>query len=199
MTSPELREFILHGREERNLEYKSSMAWSSSETKVKVTAVAMAMANIKDGGTFILGVEQDDEVFHAKGMAIGDFNSFAQDDVMEYVNGYADPYVELTVSPVRFEDGRQFIVIQIQAFDQLPVVCKKGGASPLRRGAMFTRPRRKYETTVVSSQTEMREIIDRAVDIQIRQLRERGLIQQGATEPPAVDARDLFEEQLGDL
>lgn len=199
MSSRELSDLILHGREERNLEYKTSMNWTSAQTKAKVAKSAMAMANIPDGGAIVFGVDQSGEMFLPNGMTPEDFRSFSQDDVMEYVNGFADPYTELTVSPDSFEDGRQFLVIQIRAFDQLPVVCKKEGEQRLRRGALYTRSRRKHETVQVSSQTEMREILDRAVDWEIRRLRERGILVAAVGTAEGDEDQAAFEDQLGGL
>ena len=147
MASEELDELILHGREERNLEYKAPMSWTSSLTKTKVAKASMAMSNIPDGGAVVLGIEQGGEAFLVKGMTAEDADSFSQDDVQEFVNEYADPYVELTVSQVELPDNRRFVVIQVREFGQLPVVCKKNGEQKLRKGALYTRPRRKYEPT----------------------------------------------------
>ena len=182
---------ISHGREERNLEYKQSMSWSDIATKVKVTKSAMAMANISDGGYIVFGEKKNGEVYEPEGMQKDHADSFKQDDVMDWVNKYADPYVELIVS-VEKRDGKRFVVIQIQEFDQLPVVCKKDGED-LKCGDVFTRSRRKYETARVGSQTEMREILDLAVDKEIRRLRSRGLVTSvevvsttGKELPPAI-------------
>ncbi len=197
MANQALVEVILHGREDRNREYKCSMNWKESNTKAKVIKSAMAMANIPDGGAIVFGVEQNGETFTPQGMNPEDADSFAQDDVMAKVNEYADPCVELTVTQVD-NDGKRFVVIQVKAFDQLPVVCRKDGQE-LKRGTIYTRSRRKYETAAVSSESEMREILDRAMDIQLITLKRRGLVSLsgGISAGPTDKAR--FEEQLGGL
>ena len=86
----------------------------------------------------------------------------------------------------------------IGEFTQLPVVCKKNGKD-LKRGDIFTRSRRKYETARVGSQTEMREILDLAVDKEIRRLRSRGLISSVEVISPTKDDRQAFEQQRGGL
>lgn len=59
------------------------------------------------------------------GMEPSDAESFKQDDVLEYVNEkFADPYVGVTTTPVS-KDDECFIVIQVQEFGQLAVICKK--------------------------------------------------------------------------
>ena len=199
MDNEALLELAFHGREERNLEYKQSMIWDEPATKAKITKSAMAMANLPDGGAIVLGVKENGETYSPIGMEIEHEESFKQDDVMDWVNGYADPYIELTVTLVS-KDNKAFVVIQVREFDQLPVVCKKDGKAGLKRGAFFTRSRRKYETTQIGSQTEMREILDLAVDKEIRRLRSRRLISPltGIVSLPEAD-RNAFEQQLGGL
>ena len=191
-------QLILHGSEERNLEYKSSMSWDKIETKIKVVKTAMSMANIKDGGVLIFGVDEVNNIFSPNGMNIDDANSFEQDIVTEYVNKYADPYVELKVNRVTY-DKKSFIVIQVKEFEELPVVCKKTGQD-LKKGEIYIRPRRKFESVAVPSQTEIREILEMAVDKKIRTYREKlfrlGLIQ---TSSEIHDDKELFDKQLGDL
>ena len=45
-------------REERNLEFKCSMSWADASTKAKLTKSVLAMANLRDGGHVVLGVER---------------------------------------------------------------------------------------------------------------------------------------------
>lgn len=198
MLEKELIDYLIfHGREERNLEYKQSMSWSDLATKVKVTKSAMAMANISDGGYIVFGEKKNGEVYEPEGMQKNHADSFKQDNVMEWVNKYADPYVELIVSPAE-RNSKPFVIIQVREFDQLPVVCKKDGEG-LKRGEVFTRSRRKYETARVGSQTEMREILDLAVDKEIRQLRSRGLITSLEAVSPTEADKQAFEQQGGEL
>lgn len=199
MVEENLIDLILHGSEERNLEYKSSLSWDDITTKLKVTKTAMSMANIKDGGLLIFGVDEiDSGQFEPNGMKKNDADSFNKDDVMDYVNGYADPYVDLKMEKIEY-DGKLFIIIQIKEFDELPVVCKKSGQD-LNEGNIYTRSRRKYESVPVSSQTEMREILEMAVDKRIRKLRKQ-LFQWGFIKQKSIEDIDFykFKEQLGDL
>jgi len=188
---------ISHRREERNLEYKQSMSWTDINTKVKVIKSSMAMANIPDGGYIVFGMTKKGEVYEPEGMQAEHADSFKQDDVMEYVNNYADPYVELTVVSAE-RGGKRFVVIQVQEFGQLPVVCKKD-SEDLKRGDVFTRSRKKYETARVGSQTEMREILDLAVDKEIRRLRSRGLITSVEVVSPTEADKKEFDRQRGGL
>lgn len=199
MPDKNISDLILHGSEERNLEYKCSMSWKDNSTKIKVTKTSMAMANIPDGGTMIFGVDEiSPGDFELRGMDTNDADSFSQDDIQDYVNGYADPFVKLTVKREDY-DGKLFVVIQIPEFADLPVVCKKNGQE-LVRGEIYTRPRRKFESVPVPSQTELREILEMAIDKRIRKYREDwyrwGLVK--VTTPEELDI-EKFEDQLGEL
>ena len=194
-------DLIEHGREERNLEYKETLNWEDSSTKGKIAKSAMAMANIPDGGAIVIAVEENSEVFDPVGMKPEDYESFGQDDTQDWVNGYADPFVQLTVQREEAADGKKFVVIQIQQFKALPVVCTKSGVEGLRSGAVYTRSRRKYQTVEVSSQTEMRGILDRATDKQILELRRRGILLSSAESLPETVAghSEKFDKQLSGL
>ncbi|MGB2696865.1 MAG: RNA-binding domain-containing protein, partial [Candidatus Zixiibacteriota bacterium] len=66
----ELLELVKSGREERNLEYKASKDWKDHTTKAKITKTILGMANIRDGGVIVLGVEEikDQSRFDFNGM-----------------------------------------------------------------------------------------------------------------------------------
>ena len=194
MSSDEtLLELVYHGREERNLEYKRSMNWKEPATKAKIAKSAMAMANLPDGGVIVVGVEKKGEFHKPLGMIQEDIESFKQDDVMQYINEkYADPYIELSMRLVG-KDNNYFVVIQINEFAELPIICKRDGLENLKKGALYTRSRMKYETVQVRSQTEMREIINLAVDKEIRRLHSRGLLQSSYSS--SRDDKQAFEKQ----
>jgi predicted HTH transcriptional regulator len=198
LENEELVRFIENGREERWLEYKQSMSWADDETRLKVVKAALAFANIRDGGTLVFGMtEISTDKYIPDGMQEEHFNSFAQDDVQDRVNTHADPFVSLRVHKIEF-NGKKFVVIQFQPFDLLPVVCKQAGKG-LFQGNLFTRSQKKHESTIVKSQTEMREILDIAIDNGLKQFHQRlartGL-QINSLENPDIKA---FDDELGNL
>lgn len=177
MNGKELIEIVIHGNEERNIEYKSTMNWNDSRIKAKITKSVLAMVNLRDGGFLVLGVEP--EQHNPVGMSKDDFDSFSQDDISQHISEYADPFVEVTLNKICIESnhpdekiaGNKYIVIQVREFEELPVICKKDGVENLNEGEIYIRTRRKYESAKVPSQTEMREILDLAVDKAIRKFR----------------------------
>ncbi|MFA6980520.1 MAG: ATP-binding protein [Ignavibacteriaceae bacterium] len=163
MENQAFADLILHGREERNLEYKGDINWDDGQIRAKLTKTILGMSNIRDGGTIVIGVQEKNEIFEPIGISDTNFETFKQDDISSFVNEYADPFVEVSLNRVELKD-KKYVVIQIEEFSELPVICKKDGAQGLFRGEIYTRPRRKNETVKVPSQVEMREIVDMAVE-----------------------------------
>ena len=184
----ELFRLIEHGREERSLEYKGSVAidpywWSiprrilrdtSEEERAKLSQARslrrehairtiIAMANI-GGGAMVLGMRENKlgGLWEPEGLPADVAGSWQQDTVQPLVNQWADPYVRFTLSHV-YREARRYVVIQVDGFDDLPVVCVKDGIE-LRSGAIYTRPYGKHESRAINTQTEMREVLDRAIE-----------------------------------
>lgn len=186
----ELIDLITHGREERNLEYKGPVAWD--EYQQRLAKCIMAIANIRDGGAIVIGVEEDPPgTFTPVGLSEAQRDSFKQDEVARYVSNYADPYVEITLRYVSTQ-GMDFVVIQVKEFDELPVICRKDGVE-VRGGAIYTRTRRVYECAVVPGQAEMREMIEMATEKGIRTFQAR-VGRLGYT--PQLPDQHRFEEEL---
>ncbi len=168
---PVLVDLVRRGREQRNLEYKGSsvgepFAWGTDPVNSRITRTIMAMANI-GGGSIVIGVDEvSPGVWVPNGVDESVAASYRQDDVQVYVNGRADPYVELSVRRVDWE-RRRFVVIQVNGFIELPVVCTRNAGS-LKEGAVYTRPYAKHETAEIRTQSEMREILDRAIEVGVQ-------------------------------
>lgn len=194
MADSQLEDLVLHGREERNLEYKGPVEWWDPDVKARLTKCILSLSNIRDGGTIVIGVEQVGESFTAVGLTHAQRDSFKQDEVARHVNNFADPYAEITVSQFPLEDN-DFVVIQVREFDEVPVVCRRNGIG-LREGAIYTRTRRIYECAEVPGQAEMREILDMAVEKGIRRFEARAA---RAGYVPAPSDAQRFEEELDGL
>ena len=164
----DLQFYILHGKEERYLEYKRAMIWKGNNTtKVKVAKAMMAMANLRNGGVIVIGMQEISRgVWEPEGMTPEQMSSFTQDDVAQWVNDYATPAVQFSINPLTL-NGNQFVVIQVQEFDTAPVVCRKqkaAGGENLNAGAIYYRSHRKIESAPISSDEDSRELIGLAVD-----------------------------------
>jgi len=176
------------------------MSWEINEFKATITKSILGMANIRDGGWIVIGKEeQADGTFKATGMNQSDFDSFDSDAVKDFVKEYADPYVNFSVHKINHAQ-KKFVLIRVEEFDTIPVICKRDWGDILHRGKIYTRSRGKPETIEVPSQTEMREIINMAVEKEIRRFYERlshvGLSPSIPTKP---SDNELFDNQIEDL
>mgnify|MGYP001457197679 CR=1 FL=1 len=154
----ELRSLIRAGRESRNLEYKGAQPWRKVRSQVARTA--LGMANIEGGGHIIVGVDEIRGRFVPRGLSPDMLRTFRSDEIKAHVNGFADPFVELSIEHVE-ADGLTFVVIRVEEFAEVPVVASKAGEG-IRRGALYVRSLRTTETAEVQNQTDMRTVIDLA-------------------------------------
>lgn len=194
MTEDELRELLEAGEETPRREYKQSRPFTDPVFQATLIRSILAMSNTRDGGHIIIGVEEQGNSYVPTGMRQEDLNTYDRDTIKDTVGEYADPYVDFSVDTGLYQDKR-FLVITVREFDEIPVICKKDGRD-LTRGTIYTRTRtRRPESARVSTQADMREIIELAVDKGVRKLQQRGYT-LGHGQPPA---RTLFDDQIRDL
>jgi predicted HTH transcriptional regulator len=189
------------GVETLAVEFKRGMSWNEPATKGKVIRAALALANLRDGGTLAFGLQKTEPNprHEMVGMSDGDYQSFNQDDVAATVNAHATPYIDLTVR--HFEhDGRKFVVITVRQFADYPVICSKDyvvdGRAVVIRGHMYCRSRRTIESTEIQSPEDLRQLIDLAIAKGIERYFALREIERRAEGP---SARDRYRAQLGDL
>lgn len=188
------------GREGRNLEFKRATAWNNGDFRFRIVKSCLAFSNVRDGGSIVIGVNQNaDGTFDFVGMSAADAATYTEDQVASSVAEFADPYVKLVLDRADV-DGKVFIIILVEEFDEIPVLCKRDGQANLRRGAVYTRTRRMAESAEVPTQTEMREIFEMAVQKGIKRfyttLAHAG-VGPSVQQFPSDD--DKFAQELRDL
>jgi predicted HTH transcriptional regulator len=194
----DLSSLINRGRELRNLEHKRSVDWGDPAIKAKITKSILGMSNLKDGGYITIGVVQQGHDFVPVGMTDEHFASWEQDALAKHVANYSDPPTEVYLHKYE-ENGMKFVIIQVPEFRDLPTICKKDGEEKLYKGNIYTRSRSKNETRTVESQTEMREVLDMAIEKGIRELLARTRRIGIALTDKSKSDEELFDEQLGDI
>lgn len=205
-----LKEFIDENKdaEQRNCEFKSANKWDG-EFKHKIVRAILCMANKKNGGSIIIGVDED----KIKGLfSINELNeetamSYKHDEVKQYVNDkYADPSVELLVQKIQNDSTGNFLInIHVSEFESIPISCKKDYPDVLQTGKIYSRSFSKEECTANLSSEELREIIQLAIKKGVKKeiihLQEIGVIpshntidaQTSTTDEQKFDAeRNLF-------
>lgn len=196
MNVSELQELIQLGKEGRSLEFKQSTPWADGRFKAQIAKAILAFSNVRDGGRIVIGVEQvHDGGFTPRGMTDEHLSTWNFDDLASYVSEFADPFVDFSMERLTF-DSNTYLVITISEFKDLPVICKRDGANLLRRGAIYTRTYRMPESAEVPSQTELREILDLAIEKGTRALL-RTASRVGLTATTGPHDSELFNKQLG--
>ncbi len=169
MTENELREAIAIGQEQRGVEFKSPGMRTDKGFQVKVVRAVLGMSNNPGGGVVVIGVDERNKNLRATGLSKIELGTWTYDDFASNVSNFADPYVNFNLGVVEM-DKKNFLVIEVKQFDELPVICKKDSFNVLRNGALYVRRRGKNETIEVPSHVEMREIVTRAAEFQARQI-----------------------------
>ena len=202
MSEVDFLELIEAGHESRNIEFKSPFSWTDDNSvwlREKVIKTILGLANTPDGGYVIVGIEEDEHrrpVF--SGLDEDQINSFSYDGVKGNVDGFSSTNPNFDISLATYQN-KKFIVLKVEEFDDIPIICKNNSRTEqlLKKGVVYCRSRSGPPQTVPVTETEMREIIQKAVDKQQELLKRRGYkyIESGKlTEDLFKLQRDAFEE-----
>lgn len=196
MSEIDIDTLVNYHQEERWLEFKQTMLWSDRAIQARIVKTILAMSNIKDGGWIVIGKEeQQDGTFVKRGMTEEHFNSYDSDHVKTVVGNYADPCALIDLEKKEIESLR-YVIIRVNEFDDIPVICKRSYSDILQEGTIYTRTMGgRPESIPVPSQTEMREIIRMAVTKGVR----RWFEQMSGVGVPMEGDEARFRRQMEDL
>jgi predicted HTH transcriptional regulator len=153
MDTKELEEILEGQTETQSIDFKSACNWNVG-TFVKDI---LAMTNVQDGGHIIVGVE--DGTFERRGMTQEQVSTYNHDSMKDQLAEYADPHVEIRVFTPKDVRQRQYVVIRVAPFEEVPVICKKDGADVARGSIYYRGKSRRPESARVCSSYDMRDII----------------------------------------
>ena len=91
MANEEYRSIIYSSTEDRNREFKQSFPWQRSthtNTMAKVTKTILAMANLRDGGHIVIGVEEDQNnpnLFNPVGVSQAHLETYSFEEIADFV------------------------------------------------------------------------------------------------------------------
>jgi len=177
MINPTKADKIISGilespNESKSIEFKPSISWPSKISDIRqnnkvqeIIKSILAMSNIRDGGKIILGVEKDDKEkrYSLKGMSEGDLKTYDQDLIFEHVRNFGEPEPKFQVLNIEYND-KNFIVFAVQSFMFAPIICRnKRSLNQLENAVIYIRTD-KPETKRITEPSEMREIIDLAIE-----------------------------------
>ena len=209
MTEQEFESLLARGHETNGVEFKGRGNRTDPVFLAGIIRAALGMANRRDGGFVIIGVESD--TLDPVGFDDDEVESWLNyDELAEKVNEFASPSVHFELEAPTFR-VRRFVIIRVHEFEDIRILCSrdfqrpgKGKGPPiLRRGICYVRSRHKPETSEIPSEEEMRELLELAIDKGVRKFVTRA--QKAGLFPsiPATPARESdevsFEKQIEEM
>ena len=182
-------------QETQSIDFKRSEDWNS--LRWRITETVLGMGNLRDGGVIIVGVEEKSDAWELTGISEEHLKSYDVDIVVDQVNAYVSPHVNLGLA-ILPENAQTFLVIEVQEFEDTPLVCKKNGpeSSKLVEGAVYIRPHGLAKTTRVMKAEQMHDLLELAAEKRARRILEVG---RRVGLVPAETAGQKFDEELGGL
>ena len=201
MTNQEFETVMALGHDLRGLEFKGPGPMTIRRLVAQVVKAALGMANRRDGGNIVIGVSEEEDSLNPVGLEDVDLITWGYDTFAEQIARYADPSVSFELEPKEY-NGKQYILIKVTEFEDIPILCKRAYDDVLRDGACYVRTHRKPETSELPTQTEMRDLLDLATEKGVRRYLEQaqriGIISLPAITPKTAD-EERFNQELGDL
>lgn len=174
MTPKELEDILLDAQETDRLEFKGPMSWSVQSLIKDI----LALSNVRDGGWIVIGI--DDATRSRVGVSSTQADTFDSDIMKDQVGVYADPHVEFCIHKVADNSGTNFVVIEVESFEEFPVICKKD-SSDVNRGCIYFRSKtQKPQSARVSNVNDMRDIIERSAAQKMKAFGRLGFSPQGS-------------------
>lgn len=157
------------GAEPKNFDYKVGFRWQDkTEQTLGIVSDIMGFSNTRDGGVLIIGFNGQSKDF--SGEPDRWWESFDTTNVMDTVNKYCEPRVNVTVSikptfSYKSKNG-PLVILEISEFDAVPIICVKDGNTSaneniFRKSQIFIRTNR-ASTESISNPDDMRDLINRA-------------------------------------
>jgi predicted HTH transcriptional regulator len=189
MTTEDLETYLEAGEETQRIDYKGSCEWDVH----KFAKDILALTNVQYGGLIIIGVDENqDGSFTRTGIEPAHKLTYKRDEMMDQMSAYADPHVNFSVDIVSDSSKIEYLVITVQPFQEVPVICRKNGPDAKEAGVYYRNRNKRPQSALVSSSYDMRDIINRAAVILMKQSQEQGFTVEAST-------KEKLKEELGEL
>lgn len=206
ITDQEFKDILALGHERRGTEFKGPGLRTDKSYFAKIARAVLGLANHRDGGIIVIGVEDRKGTIMPVGLSVEDLSTWTHDDVSTSIAAYADPSVSFDLQILKHEEGN-YVILRVYQFDDIPVLCKqeysKGTQIVLRKGACYVRSGHKPETSEIPSQEDMRNLLELAIDNGVSKFVARAHKAGFTIGPPPTplppNHQALFEAQLKDL
>jgi len=189
MTTKELEELLEGGIETPHLDYKGPCVWDITFAKD-----ILAMANIEGGGRIIIGVAEKGVGYERVGMTEKEAATFDYDIMRDQFASFASPHVKFSLAFPRDKNDLQFVVITVDEFAEIPVICIKANENAGTKAPIiyYRNTDRRVESGPISNYHDLRNLLERSA-IKIR----AHWKQLGLSAPDNI--KKILDDELGDL
>jgi hypothetical protein len=133
------------------------------------------MSNVQDGGIIVIGIVELQNKYKKIGLTDKNIATYNRDTMLDQMTKYADPHVSFSVETITDDKKYKFIVITVDPFREIPVICRSDGSN-LQAGMIYYRGRNgRPKSAIVSNSYDMRDIIERAAIKLNQRFREIGI------------------------
>ncbi len=203
MTDQDIRDLLARKSETANLDYKEGFAWTKDnrDKKYELVRDLMAMANTKDGGKILFGVQNAD--FGLVGVTDDIYASIDANNVVQTLHANAASKVKCAIFK-RELDGKKTVVFDVAEFEDVPVICtdtiksEDQSRTILRKGAIYIRTSA-ASTEEICSADEMRELLGRAMTRKGDELlRTINRLMTGKPLATETSSKELYEKEVAE-
>lgn len=206
MTPEEFENLVNLNHELLNIEFKGPGSLTDRDFFGLILKAAIRMSNRRDGGLIVIGVDEDkpNHRLIPTGLSQEQVATWANDNLVDQIEKYTEPAVNYSMQDLEF-DNKHFIILTIQEFGRVPVICKKDFADSrsntiVRNGALYAKTFGKPESNDRLSYLELRNLLDLATEKGVQrfvaQARAAGL--NLSSEALALD-EEKFNNQVKDI
>ena len=192
MTTEELESKLEGGAETQTLDIKAACDWNVESFAKDI----LAMSNVQDGGYIIIGVE--DGTFVRQGITPAQKATYDLDVMRDQMAPYADPHVNFTIAFPRDIQGKEYAVIRVMPFEEIPVICRKDSRDTKAGVVYYRNKNMRVNSAAVSNSYDMRDIINIAT---VKMMQRRTAEGFSAIRQPTREEQDAkrFNQELEGL
>jgi len=132
LSSEELVRLINMAGENGDIDAKGPVSWDNADESAGLAKDIAAFANSRNGGILVIGKEETGGAFTLVGVTEEQAATFETTKVAQWVNSRFSPPIRL-VCYRQEVDGKQFVVIEVLEFDDVPAICIKSYQSQQKR------------------------------------------------------------------
>jgi hypothetical protein len=160
-----LDRFVEAAGESGHIDAKGPVKWDGGISSASLTKDIAAFANSRDGGVIVIGkAEGDANEFELVGVTDEQAASFDTTKVAQWINQRLSPPVSIVCHGHSYQ-GRRFVIITVEEFSEIPILCTKSFQDPdnprnhvLRERTLYVR-NSNAESAPLATIDELRQLI----------------------------------------